>query len=262
MKTVLSKIAALLAFGIGIMAIYAGGKAVLDVWPNLSVVKWLTTYNLIAGVITVILTAPLIWKNSRFALPVTIATLLLAAASFAATRFMWRRSVGRIVEEMLRQPAPPVARDLQHGMRDEVDLDAVLREDDPDGIDQERHVVGHDGDQGVRRGEAVALPVRVEDAHQRLVRGAQRREPRVRDRHRREVVGLARREVLLADAVVEGADQVGGGQRRLASGRPGCARRDALDDPEAFGGDVAKHGEGPLRSRPQTPRVDRAVPRP
>jgi hypothetical protein len=75
MKTVLSKIAALLAFGIGIMAIYAGGKAVLDVWPNLSAVKWLTTYNLIAGVITVILTAPLIWKNSRFALTAAAATL-------------------------------------------------------------------------------------------------------------------------------------------------------------------------------------------
>lgn len=92
MKTILSRIAALLAFGIGIMAIYAGGKAVLGVWPNLAAVKWLTWYNLIAGVITVILTTPLIWKNSRFALPAATATLgvhslvmLLLQTTFRAT---------------------------------------------------------------------------------------------------------------------------------------------------------------------------------
>ena len=92
MKTILSRIAALLAFGIGIMAIYAGGKAILAVWPNLAAVKWLTTYNFIAGLITVLLTAPLIWKNSRFATTAAAATLgahslvmLLLQTTFRAT---------------------------------------------------------------------------------------------------------------------------------------------------------------------------------
>jgi hypothetical protein len=75
MKTLLSRIAALLAFGIGIMAIYAGGKAILTVWPDLAAVKWLTTYNVIIGLITVVLTAPLIWKNSQFALAAATSTL-------------------------------------------------------------------------------------------------------------------------------------------------------------------------------------------
>ena len=92
MKTILSRIAALLAFGIGIMAIYAGGKAVLAVWPNLAAVKWLTTYNIILGVITVFLTTPLIWKINRFALTAATATLgvhslvmLLLQTTFRAT---------------------------------------------------------------------------------------------------------------------------------------------------------------------------------
>lgn len=92
MKTILSRIAALLAFGIGIMAIYAGGKAVLAVWPNLAAVKWLTMYNIIVGAITVILTTPLIWKNNRFALTAAAATLgvhslvmLLLQTTFRAT---------------------------------------------------------------------------------------------------------------------------------------------------------------------------------
>lgn len=75
MRTLLSRIAALLAFGIGIMAIYAGGKAILAVWPDLAAVKWLTTYNVIAGLITVVLIAPLIWTNSRYALAAAVSTL-------------------------------------------------------------------------------------------------------------------------------------------------------------------------------------------
>jgi hypothetical protein len=75
MKTILTKTAAILAFGIGVMAIYAGSNAILAVWPNLAAVKWLTIYNIMMGLITVVLTAPLIWKNNRFAMTAAASTL-------------------------------------------------------------------------------------------------------------------------------------------------------------------------------------------
>ncbi len=43
-------------------------------------------------------------------------------------------------------------------------------EDDTDGVDEERHVVGDDHDDRVRRFEAVTRLIRVEDSHQRLAR--------------------------------------------------------------------------------------------
>jgi hypothetical protein len=93
MKTVPSKIAALLAFGIGVMAVYAGGKAILAVWPNLAAVKWLTTYNVIVGMITVVLTAPLIWKNSRYALAAAASTLGIHSLMMLLLQTVFRDTV-------------------------------------------------------------------------------------------------------------------------------------------------------------------------
>ena len=72
MKTNLNKIAAILAFIIGAMAVFAGGQALLGKDPGYYVINWLLLYNYTVGILTVFLAAHLIWTNSRFALPAAI----------------------------------------------------------------------------------------------------------------------------------------------------------------------------------------------
>lgn len=72
MKTTLNKIASVLAFTIGGMAIFAGGKVLLGNNPGYYVINWLPVYNYTIGILTVFITAILIWMNSRFALPAAI----------------------------------------------------------------------------------------------------------------------------------------------------------------------------------------------
>ncbi len=74
MKTTLNKIASILAFGIGAMAIYAGIKPLLGNNPGYNVLSWLPLYNYTMGILTVFITAILIWKNSRLAMPTAIGT--------------------------------------------------------------------------------------------------------------------------------------------------------------------------------------------
>lgn len=75
MKTILSKIAAILAFIIGGMAIVAGGKVLLGEDPGYYVINWVPVYNYTVGILTVFVTAILIWARSRPSLPAAIATL-------------------------------------------------------------------------------------------------------------------------------------------------------------------------------------------
>jgi hypothetical protein len=72
MKTILNKIAAILAFIIGGMAIFAGGQTLLGKPPSWSVLSWLPLYNYTAGILTVFIVAVLIWKNSKYALTAAI----------------------------------------------------------------------------------------------------------------------------------------------------------------------------------------------
>lgn len=75
MNTKLTKIAAILAFMIGVMAVFAGGRVLLGTDPGYYVIDWLPVYNFTVGMITVLVTAILIWKNSRYAWPAAVATL-------------------------------------------------------------------------------------------------------------------------------------------------------------------------------------------
>ena len=77
MKNYLNKLAALLAFGIGAMAIYAGLKPLLGNNPGYNVLNWLPLYNYTMGILTVFITAVLIWKKSRFAIPTAIGTFAI-----------------------------------------------------------------------------------------------------------------------------------------------------------------------------------------
>jgi len=70
MKTTLNKIASILAFGIGAMAIYAGVKPLLGNNPGYNVLNWLPLYNYTMGILTIFrpLHPPLsIWRISQTA---------------------------------------------------------------------------------------------------------------------------------------------------------------------------------------------------
>lgn len=74
MKNNLQKIAAVLAFIIGAMATFAGAQALLGKDPGYYVINWLLLYNYTAGILTVFITAFLIWTHSRFAMPAALGT--------------------------------------------------------------------------------------------------------------------------------------------------------------------------------------------
>lgn len=75
MNSKLTRVAAVLAWIIGLMAVVAGGKVLLGTLPDYYVIDWLPIYNFTVGVVTVLITAVLIWRNSRYALPAAITTL-------------------------------------------------------------------------------------------------------------------------------------------------------------------------------------------
>lgn len=79
MKTIFTKIASILAFMIGAMAIFAGGQVLLGKDPGYYVINWLPVYNYTAGILTFFITAILIWVNSKFALAATIGTFSVHA---------------------------------------------------------------------------------------------------------------------------------------------------------------------------------------
>lgn len=74
MNTTLNKIASVLAFLIGVIAVVAGGLVLLGMPTDYYVINWLLLYNYTAGVLTVSLTAILIWRNNKLAMPAAIAT--------------------------------------------------------------------------------------------------------------------------------------------------------------------------------------------
>ena len=74
MKTIYRKIAAVLAFIIGAMAIFAGGQVLLGKVMDYYVIDWLPVYNLIAGLVSSFVTAILIWKGSKYAMSAAVGT--------------------------------------------------------------------------------------------------------------------------------------------------------------------------------------------
>ena len=80
MSSIYRKIAAAIAFAIGAMSIVAGSQVVLGKVMDYYVIDWLPIYNLIVGLISVFITAILIWKGSKFAMPAAIATFVSHSA--------------------------------------------------------------------------------------------------------------------------------------------------------------------------------------
>lgn len=79
MKLNLNRIAAVLAFIIGAMAVFAGGQVLLGKLPDYYVINWLPVYNYTVGILTVFITVILIWSRHRLAMPAAIATFGLHA---------------------------------------------------------------------------------------------------------------------------------------------------------------------------------------
>lgn len=75
MKSILIKIAATLALIIGGMAVVAGLQVLLGNDPGYYVINWLPVYNYTAGILTVFVTAVLIWRRSRLSWVAAVATL-------------------------------------------------------------------------------------------------------------------------------------------------------------------------------------------
>lgn len=75
MKNNTNKLASVLAAIIGGMAIFAGGKVLLGIDPNYYVINWVPVYNYTVGLLTVFITAVMIWRNSKYAMPMVIGTL-------------------------------------------------------------------------------------------------------------------------------------------------------------------------------------------
>jgi hypothetical protein len=70
----MNKIASVLAFVIGAMAVFAGGQVLLGKVPDYYVINWLPVYNYTVGMLTVFVTAALIWMDNKLARPAAIAT--------------------------------------------------------------------------------------------------------------------------------------------------------------------------------------------
>mgnify|MGYP001020642436 CR=1 FL=1 len=90
---VLGRIAAILALIIGSMAIFAGGQVLLGKIPDYYVIDWLPVYNFTVGVVTVFLTAILIWKNNRWAMPAAIGTFSIHAAVMLILQTVYSQTV-------------------------------------------------------------------------------------------------------------------------------------------------------------------------
>ena len=77
MNSIYRKIAAVLAFIIGAMAIFAGGQVLLGKIMDYYVIEWLPIYNFSVGLISSFITAILIWRGSKFAMPAGIGTFAI-----------------------------------------------------------------------------------------------------------------------------------------------------------------------------------------
>ncbi len=90
----LNKIAATLAFIIGGMAVFAGGRVLLFHQPvDYYVIDWLLVYNFTVGLLTVFITAILLWKDTALAPKLALATLLSHSAVMLILQTAYREVV-------------------------------------------------------------------------------------------------------------------------------------------------------------------------
>jgi len=100
----MNRIASVLAFVIGAMAVFAGGQVLLGKAPDYYVINWLPVYNYTIGILTVLVTTVLIWVNSRLAMPVAVVTFGIHALVMLVLQTAYRDvvAVDSVVAMMLR----------------------------------------------------------------------------------------------------------------------------------------------------------------
>lgn len=79
MNMTLNKVASILAFVIGAMAVFAGGQVLIGKDPGYYVIDWLPLYNYTIGILTAFITAFLIWTKNKLALPAAVVTFVIHA---------------------------------------------------------------------------------------------------------------------------------------------------------------------------------------
>jgi hypothetical protein len=104
MNRYLNKLAALLAFGIGLSAALAGGKVLMGKLPTWSVLSWLPLYNYTMGLVSVLVLAGLLWTGHRFALGASALTLVVhvSVLGLLQTAFTGRVAAESIEAMVLR----------------------------------------------------------------------------------------------------------------------------------------------------------------
>ena len=93
MSSIYRKIAAVIAFAIGAMSIFAGGQVILGKVMDYYVIDWLPIYNFIVGLISVFITSILIWRGSKFAMPAAIATFVSHSAVMVVLQIAYQNVV-------------------------------------------------------------------------------------------------------------------------------------------------------------------------
>ena len=93
MNKTLDKIASALAFIIGAMAVFAGGKVLLGTLPDYYVIDWLPTYNFIMGMVSIFFSSVVIWKNNKFAMPAALGTFGIHAVVMLILQAAYREVV-------------------------------------------------------------------------------------------------------------------------------------------------------------------------
>ncbi len=90
------RIAGVLSFVIGAMAVVAGGQILFfGKVAGYHVIAWLPAYNFAVGVVTLLVTTGLIWKRSRLALPAAWLTFLAHLTVMLALVAGYRNVVAR-----------------------------------------------------------------------------------------------------------------------------------------------------------------------
>ena len=89
----MNKVASALAFVIGMMAVFAGGQVLVGKDPGYYVINWLPLYNYTIGILTVFITALLIWTNNKLAMPAAIATFSTHAIVMFTLQIAYRDTV-------------------------------------------------------------------------------------------------------------------------------------------------------------------------
>jgi hypothetical protein len=93
MNLIYRKIAAVLAFIIGAMAIFAGGQVLLGKVMDYYVIDWLPIYNFSAGLVSSFITAILIWKGSKYAMSAAISTFAIHGTVMLVLQIAYREVV-------------------------------------------------------------------------------------------------------------------------------------------------------------------------